>query len=301
MSSNALAAAALRDQRARWPAAIGLLLASMVCLMCLDASGKWLGGQGVPVAFTTWARYSGHLALVLLIFVPRLGLRKLLHTSSPKLQATRGVLMLTVTLLYFAALKTMPLAQATAIFYLTPVLAVFMAWAFLHEKVPLRAWLSLLLGFAGVLLVVRPGMMQDQPLPLLGVLLVLMAAIGNASYQTLTRARNFSDAAPTQVLYAAATGCVVLSLSMPFWFERFSAPPLVIVVLIGTGVLGMLGHWLLTHAFALAPAAVLSPWMFSQLLLSIALGWAIFGQAPDQIALIGMALVALTPWLARRI
>lgn len=288
-----------RQQQVHWPAAIARLLGAMAVLLCLDASGKWLGGQQVPVAFTTWCRYAGHFVVALLIFAPRLGVLGVLRTSSPGLQTARGLLMLFVTLVFFQALKIMPLAQSTALFFVTPVLAVFMSSLFLKEKVSLRAWVSLALGFLGVLLVVRPGLAQEQPLPLLGVALVLLAALGNASYQTLTRARNFSDSAPTQLTYAAAAAAAVLTLSMPFWFTPFTVSPMIIAVLIGTGLLGALGHWLLITSFAMAPASVLSPWMFTQLLMSIGLGWVLFGQHPDTTAMIGMAVVAVTPWLLR--
>jgi drug/metabolite transporter (DMT)-like permease len=288
-----------RLQQAQWPAAIARLLGAMAVLLCLDASGKWLGGQQVPVAFTTWSRYAGHFVIALIVFAPRHGALRVLRTSSPGLQTARGLMMLFVTLVFFQALKIMPLAQSTALFFLTPVLAVFMSSLFLKEKVTMRAWISLILGFLGVLIVVRPGLDQQQPLPLLGVALVLLAALGNATYQTLTRARNFSDSAPTQLTYAAAAAAAVLTASMPFWFTPFSVSPMIVAVLIGTGLLGALGHWLLITSFAMAPASVLSPWMFTQLLMSIGLGWVIFGQHPDATAMIGMAVVAVTPWLLR--
>jgi drug/metabolite transporter (DMT)-like permease len=129
------------------------------------ASGKWLGMAGYPVAAITWSRYMGHLLLVLALFVPTRGLR-VLHTQSPGRQLLRGALMVTVSLLYFAAVRSLPLAQATAVFFTTPMLVTLFATVFLKERPGWATWLAVAGGFLGVMIVVRPGAslpLHDHP------------------------------------------------------------------------------------------------------------------------------------------
>lgn len=279
--------------------AVGLMLTALTCLILLDASGKWLGGAGVPVAATTWSRYSGHLAVVLLVLLPAHG-AAVLRTARPGRQLLRGGLMVLVTLLYFAALIEMPLAQATAVFFLTPILTTVFAAVFLGERPGWATWLAVACGFAGVLVVVRPG----TDLPFAGVLLALAAATANAAYQTLTRAQAHADGPEVQVVYAGLVGAALMTATVPLWWVPPSAwaPALTAVdwaVFAATGVLGAAGHLLLAQAYRLAQASRLAPWSYLQMVLSVLLGWAAFGQVPDGTSLIGIAVIAASPQVAR--
>lgn len=279
--------------------AVLALLCALGCLILLDASGKWLVGRGVPVAATTWSRYAGHLLAVLAIVLPTLG-PSALRTARPGRQAMRGALMVAITLLYFAALRTMPLAQATAVFFTTPVLVTVFAAVFLGERPGWGTWAAVATGFAGVLVVVRPG----AELPLAGVLLVLAAAAGNAAYQTLTRAQAQADSPIVQVLWSGLVGAAIMTATAPLWWRASTWPegglaPIDWAVFAAIGPLGAAGHLLLARAFGLAQASRLAPWGYTQMLLSIALGWAVFGDVPDAVALAGMAMIAASPHLAR--
>ncbi|MCX7201910.1 MAG: DMT family transporter [Burkholderiales bacterium] len=279
--------------------AILTMLCALGVLILLDASGKWLGMAGFPVAAITWSRYLGHLLLVLALFVPTSGLR-VLHTQSPGRQLLRGALMVTVSLLYFAAVRYLPLAQATAVFFTTPMLVTLFATVFLKERPGWATWLALAGGFLGVMIVVRPG----ASLPLVPTLLVFGAAACNAAYQTLTRAQSQADPPEVQVLYAGLVGAALMTVSLPLWWTPgwwmdpgFRTIDWIVFALLG--VLGATGHLLLARAFRLALASRLSPWGYMQILLSICVGWLAFGDAPDAIALVGMALIALCPQLVR--
>ncbi len=280
--------------------AIAAMLAALCVLILLDASGKWLGGRGVPVAATTWSRYAGHLLFVLAVFLPTQG-TAVLRTAHPGRQAVRGALMVTVTLMYFAALRSMPLAQATAVFFTTPVLVTVFAAVFLRERPDWATWAAVAVGFAGVLVVVRPG----GDLPLAGVLLVFGAAAGNAAYQTLTRAQAQADSPAVQVLWSGLVGAAIMTAAAPLWWPVSTWPPAGTLGAIDWGVfaavgpLGAIGHLLLARAYRLAQASRLAPWAYTQMLLSIAIGWAAFGDVPDAIALVGMALLAAGPHVAR--
>jgi drug/metabolite transporter (DMT)-like permease len=250
--------------------------------------------NGVPVAASTWSRYLGHLLLVLVLVVPRHGLARF-ATRHPLRQGLRGVMMVTVTLLYFAALRVLPLAQATALFFMTPVLLTLFSSLFLRERVRWPTWLAVGCGFAGVLVVARPG----TELPLVGVLLALGGAAGNAVYQTLTRAQAHADSPQAQLLYSGLIGAVLMSASLPLWWRPLGLDATGWMVFTLLGVLGGLGHLLLIRAYQLAQASRLAPWMYTQLVLSIAIGYAVFGDSPDSVALVGMAVIAFSPQIVR--
>jgi drug/metabolite transporter (DMT)-like permease len=270
------------------------MLLALTFLILLDASGKWLGMAGVPVAASTWSRYLGHLLVVAVIFLPRHGLAGF-ATAHPIRQSVRGSLMVMVTLLYFAALKVLPLAQATAVFFMTPVLLTLFSSLFLRERVGLFTWLAVGCGFVGVLVVARPG----TDLPVLGVLLALGAAAGNASYQALTRAQAHADSSQAQLLYSGLVGAALTTVTLPFWWEPIALDAVGWMVFVLLGLLGGIGHLLLIRAYQLAAASRLAPWMYTQLVLSIALGVVVFGDVPDGLALVGMVIIALSPQIVR--
>ena len=281
--------------------AIILMLCGLALLICLDASGKYLGVHGVPVAATTWSRYFGHFLVVVVLFLPRDGAR-LFRAVRPSFQWARGVMMLTVTLLYFAALKYVPLAEATALFFLTPIFTTCLSSWLLKEKPTRWAVVAIALGFAGVLVVVRPG----SNLSAIGLALVFAAACCNAAYQTLTRAASSSQShaerTSTQLLFAGMVGAIVMTLAMPFWWVdgwMGRVEPLSWLVFAMTGVLGAFGHLLLIRAYSLASAPVIAPWTYMQLMLSVAIGWLVFDAVPDAMTLVGMAVIGLAPQLTR--
>ena len=277
------------------------MLCALSLLICLDASGKYLGGKGVPVAATTWSRYFGHSVVVLILFFPR-DRWQLFRAARPSFQWARGTFMVTVTLLYFAALKFIPLAEGTALFFLTPLFTTGLSVWLLHERPSRWALAAVVLGFVGVLIVVRPG----GDLPWIGMMLVIAAAACNGCYQTLTRAASSSASRPertsTQLMYAGAVGTLVLTVSMPFWWTTgwmTGVAPVTWLVFATTGVLGAMGHLLLIRAYGLAGASVIAPWTYMQLLLSIAIGWMVFDAIPDSLTLLGMAIIGLAPQLTR--
>jgi drug/metabolite transporter (DMT)-like permease len=280
--------------------AVILMTCALMILICLDASGKYLGQAGVPVAASTWSRYVGHLLVVLILFFPKEG-KRIFYPQRPAIQWTRGLLMVVVTLLYFAALKHLPLGEATALFFLTPIITTALASWLLHERPGRWTLFAIALGFLGVLIVVRPS----ANLALTGVLLVIAAAFCNAGYQTLTRAsssRGGTERVSTQLMYSGLVGTIVMTAAIPFWWDSSwlaGASLLTRFVFLGVGVLGALGHLLLIRAYTLAPASTLAPWMYLQLLWSVAIGWLVFGNIPDLVTMAGMLLIGLAPQLTR--
>lgn len=223
----------------------------------LDASGKYLALVGVPVLLVAWVRYAVHTALSSAILLPRRG-RALLRTHSLRGQLLRGVLMIASTLLFFSVLKRVPLAEATAMNFMAPVFLLALAPWLLHEPHRLHRWLGVALGFAGMLLVVRPGAGLDT----VGVLLGLATALTFAAFQIATR-RLAGDDPLTTNYYGGLVGTVALTPLLPWVWELPDATTaLGIACICGAGIAVALVERRLNRAMRAAPvppAAVRSP------------------------------------------
>lgn len=267
-----------------------LVLAALACFAALDAIAKQLATR-YPVPWLVWGRYTVHLLFMLLVLWPRYG-KRLLRTGKLLPNVTRGLMLTGVTGLNIAALQTMPLAEATALLFIAPVLVAVLAGPWLGEKVGLRKWIAVLLGFAGVLLIVRPGMGGPASITATGVAFSLSAAACYAIYQMQTRQLSASEDALKLLFYTALVGTVSMSLAIP-WFAASALPTLSDALLIASlGLFGGGGHFMLINAYRHAPASTLSPLYYSQLLWATLIGYFAFGHWPDAVGLIGIAIIA---------
>lgn len=226
----------------------------------------------------TWARFLFHSIIVSLIFLGQ-GYRDFLPTRAPKTQILRGLCMVGVNSTLYMAIKTVSLAEATALMYLSPVLVTLLAGVFLGEKIMPRHLLAVGAGFAGVLIIIRPGFQTFEP----AMLLAFFASLLLALYFLLTRRVAIIDNARTSLFYTSIVGTVVLSCFIPLWWK---APGLEQwLLLVCMGALGATGHFLLIKAYTLLPASELSPWLnsqvvaatlFSMFLFHDVLGWNFF-------------------------
>ncbi len=274
---------------------IAFIVCALSVLILLDTCSKF-AVQRFPVTFAVWSRYAGHMLLVFAFAYPAMR-RRLWQTQSLKVQILRGLMLATMSTFYFAAVKTLPLAHATALLFLTPILITVWAKLFLGETVSRGGWLAVLLGFIGVLIICRPSGGLDTQ----GVVFALCAALSNSFYQTLTRRAATGDAPETQLFYTGLVGAVVLTASIPVWWAPLPTP-LSATHWLAFGLLGVFGaagHFLLIKAYQAASASTLAPWMYMQMLLALVLGWLVFGDKPDLIAILGMILIALAPRLSK--
>ena len=179
--------------------------------------------------------------------------------------------------------------------FLAPLLVTLLAGPFLHERIGAGRWAAVLVGFAGVLLIARPG----GALNLAGVLWALAGAACYAAYQLLTRRLSHAEHPLTLLFYTALVGTAVMSLALPwFWFE-FAPAPRQWLMIASLGVYGGVGHFILIRAFRLAPASTLTPFGYTQLIWAGLLGWMVFGHIPDAMSTAGMAVIAASGlWLA---
>lgn len=267
-----------------------LLILSTWALSGLDASGKWSMGVGVSLLVLCWVRYVGHFLLVLALVLPAKGPR-VLRSVNTRNQILRGGFMLASTLTSFTTLSHLPQAQATSINFLAPLLVLALAPWLLGEAPRLSRWVAAGAGFAGVLIVIRPGSGLDPVGTVFGLITACLMAC-----QYITTRRVAVDDPLTTLIWSGAVGSVVLTAIMPFVLPlaqpMLSAlTPVEWLVLLSTGFWGALGHLLQIQAYRNAPASMLAPFLYMQIISATALGWLIWGQFPDAITWLGIAVI----------
>jgi drug/metabolite transporter (DMT)-like permease len=250
----------------------------------MDAGIKWLS-PNYPVMEIVWARFTGHLLFMLLIFLPRYG-RRLFATRQPLIQIGRSLLMLSSNFCYVIGIARVPLATASAIGFTSPLIVTALSLPLLGESVGMRRWSAVLAGFLGALLIIRPGTGFEDP----AVFLILLSSLFWALYQIATRWVAAYDNAATAIIFTALLGSLFASVVLPFVFK----PPqrlFDLFLLAAIGCLGGAGHYLIIRAFACGPAAVIAPLGYVDLLGSTALGYCFFANLPDLPTVFGAAII----------
>lgn len=265
--------------------ALLLFNCGLVLFACMDVTNKYLV-ESYDVPLIAACRYIGNLLLIVALFAPRHG-REMLKTRRTGIVWLRGLCLCASTVLAVLAFQRMPVAESAAIIFLTPILMALAAGPMLGELIGWKGWTAAVLGFAGVLLIVRPGSGLDA----VGVILALACAVMATSYNLLSRLLGPSENTAALVFYAALTGTLVFGALLP-WFWLDHAPGALDMLLLGSlAVYSTLAHYLLTIAFRDAPASLLGPVSYVQLLWVSLLGWLVFGDFPDAVSLLGMAII----------
>jgi drug/metabolite transporter (DMT)-like permease len=252
----------------------------------IDSCAKWLSQAGLPTTEVVFVRYAGQLLLAAALFLPAQG-RGLLVTRRPWLEIARGLCLLASTACNFAAIVFLPLTVTASIAFTTPLILCALSIPLLGETVGWRRWLAIVVGFLGVLVIVQPGTAAFHP----AVLLSVTGAFFTALYLLLTRKLAGVDAVTTQQFYAAlvATACLLPFLAVSGWVWPANAAGWFAFLLIGAAAL--IGHQLLTTAHRLAPASVLAPFGYVQIIFMTASSWLIFSQPPDVWIYVGAPIV----------
>jgi drug/metabolite transporter (DMT)-like permease len=268
--------------------AIAFMCAGVSTFPFMNTAVKLLSPH-YPSVQITWARFTGHLIVMLLIFLPQYRW-KLLQTRQPLVQLARSFLMLLSNLVFVMAIGRVPLATASAIGFTSPLIVTALSVPLLRESVGWRRWAAVLVGFAGALLVIRPGRGLADP----AVMLILLSSLTYALYQIATRWVGRYDTAATGaatgIVFAALAGSLALSLAMPFIFVM-PRTPLDAGLFCSLGLLGGAGHYLVIRAFQLGRAAVIAPLGYVELIGSTVLGYLIFGHFPDLWTWVGAAII----------
>ena len=264
---------------------IGLMCGAVALFAALDTIAKYLGGHMDTLQVVAMRFVSAFF--IALIFSNPLTRPGLLKTARPGLQFVRGLLLISTTIFNFLAFRYLQLDEALAILFSTPFLVAILAGPLLGEWVGWRRWTAICAGFVGVLVVIRPGLSGGMQW---AALLSVGAAIFYAAYGIATRIVSRNDSSETTLFYGNLVGVVIMA---PLLALVWSAPPSLfdLGLLVAMGALGSGGHYLLIAAHRRAPASVLSPFIYTQLVWATTLGFLVFGHVPTQWTLIGGAIV----------
>jgi drug/metabolite transporter (DMT)-like permease len=242
-----------------------------------------------PVLLVLFFRYLVNFLLLLAILWPRHG-TALFRTVRTTAVTLRGMSLVVASILMGLALQRMPVGETVAIIYIYPFVMIGAAVLVMGEKLSLPAVLASAAGFAGVLLIIRPGAGLDP----LGVVFALLNVGPTVAYHLMSRTLQRTESMPALLIWTALCGFVSYGLALPWTWPGFDPPALDVLGLAVFGGLATVGHFLLTYAYRFAAASVLAPVNYLHLFWAGLLGWAVFGHVPDGWTLAGMALVGLS-------
>ena len=250
----------------------------------MDATVKALLRDGYELPQVIWGRYFFHVLLLVIVLAPRI--RIVAQSGNLKLQLTRSVLMLLTTSLFFAGLMFVPLAEASAMMLLSPLVVTALAMPILKEPVGPRRWAGVVLGMLGAMIIIRPG----SEFISLGILLPAAAACSFAIYQVSTRYLSEADPILTTLFFTALVGAVITSMVAPFYWTPPSSKAW--MLLITAGVCGGIGHFALIKALTLSPASIIAPYSYLNLIWATIYGFVLFAELPDMWTICGAAIIS---------
>ncbi len=263
---------------------IVILLGAVACFACMDASAKWLGRE-LGTMQIAGVRYLVSLVIVVAFLRPW-AQPGVVRTRKFSLQIGRALCLIGSTMGCFLAVRYLPLTQVTSINFSAPLLTALLAGPVLGERIGPRRLVAVLVGFAGVLVITRP--FSNEVTPAVGF--AILAALSNSVYFLMTRLLAAHDRPETTMFYTSLVGTALVSPALP-WVWQAPSSPLVWSVLIGIGLFGALGHWLLILAHRHAPASTLAPFFYTQILGAVLFGAGLFATLPDRWTLIGGGIV----------
>lgn len=261
---------------------IAWILLATFLFTSLDATAKYLT-QSYPVEQVVWARFFFHMA-VLVVWL-RGAFALYLRTGALWLQVLRSALMLITNVLFFFAVRTLPLADVVAVMFIGPLLVTALSSPLLGEYVGPRRWTAVVIGFIGALVIVRPGSGVVDGV----ALLPLLAAFTNALYTITTRRVSTVDPMMTTLVFTGLLGAIVSTAAMPLVWVTPDLPGWTLMVL--AGVLGAFGHLAFIRALGKSSPATLAPFSYTVLVWSTGYGYLVFGDLPDMWTGVGAAII----------
>jgi drug/metabolite transporter (DMT)-like permease len=263
---------------------VALMVVSTIFFSLSDVATKALAGL-LPAVEIAWLRYVT-FALILIPLALNTSRGPGLRSHRPGLQVLRGLGMVGSALLFTLGLPYLPIADATAIYFISPIVITALAIPLLGEKVGWRRWTAALVGLVGVLVVIRPGTGAFNA----AALLPLLGATSWAGAAIATRMMSGTDRPTTTLAYSAAVGLIVLTILVPFYWVTPSWPELGLALAMGS--LSTAGHGMVVVAYRHASASMVAPFSYVQLIWSGALGFIIFGSTPDRYTIAGAVIIA---------
>lgn len=260
------------------------MCAAVLCFTGIDTSAKYLNHY-MDTLQVVWARYLGAFLIGCLLVNPLLK-PELLRTARPWLQLGRSALLLFSTVLNIYALRYLQLDETLSILFATPLLVAALSIPILGESIGPRRWAAIIVGFLGIMIITRPGFGNMHP----AALLTVLGTVCYAVYSISTRILSATDSSGTTLFYSSLFGAVVMTAILPFVWS-WPVGPLQIAVMVIMGTCGALGHYLLILAHRLAPASILAPFIYTQIVWMVLSGYLVFGDLPTHWTLIGGAVV----------
>ena len=248
-----------------------------------DGFAKYLGGI-YPVMQLLWVQYSLLLLIVLPTIVVRHGWRSL-WPSQIIPQIARGMMSMLAVGLFYIAITEIPLADATALIFISPVVVTALSPFLLHESVGVRRWLAVIVGFIGILFIVQPGFQEIR----LGTLASVGAGVIWAFFQIITRSLAQQEIPLVTVLYTALIGAATMNILLPFyWVTPVLSDGVMLLLMAG---FASVGQALLIYAFVAAPAVVVAPFVYVTIIVATATGYIAFGDLPGLMTWVGITVI----------
>ncbi len=264
--------------------AILLVLGASFIFALADAAAKFIVGR-LPAVEVYWMRSMVVVVVSASVILARHGPR-VLRTRHPVLQALRGLCAVAASLLFLTGLIHLPVAEATAINFIWPLLVTIFSVLILKESVGIRRGLATAAGFLGMVLIVRPGSGAFDP----AAVYPLGAAVAWALASVLTRLMSSDEQAETTILWSALIALAAATLAMPFVYV--APTPREIGIGAALGLASALGHAMIVFAFTRASASALAPFTYTQLVWAALCGFVVFGSLPDAWVIAGSCVIA---------
>ena len=259
-----------------------LMIGAVFCFASMDATAKYLMKEIGP-AQTIWARYTVQAVIVTVLILPKINVYG--RTNYPKLQFLSSVALMMATTLFFFSFSRLGLAEASAIFNISPVLITLGAFLFLREQIGPRRLIGIIVSLLGALIIIRPGTGVFS----IYALLPLGAAVFYSTYSLATRFVGTDESPWTSLFYSAIFGAICYSIYIAFYWNPMSNNAILLTIIIG--LFGTAGHICLIRALTLGEASLVAPFIYTNLLFTTTWGFVLFGNLPDFWTIVGALII----------
>jgi len=263
-----------------------LNLSGWLLLPFMDGIAKFLSTE-IHFVQVVWGRYFFMLLvsfpLALMFFR-----KEIKFPQSISVQLFRSFFLFLSTVFFFYAISIISLAEALTLSFISPIIVTILSIFFLNEKVGIHRWTAVVIGFLGVLVIIRPGFLDIN----FASLSALAAGITYAFYIIYTRKLSFTDSAIVTLLFTGVVGCIFISIIVPFYWTNLDTRQL--LLLISLASIGMLGHFLIILSLRLGEASKLAPLGYFEISTNILVGYAFFADLPDLWIYLGLSLIVFS-------
>ena len=264
---------------------LGIILAILAGFLFVSSDTVVkLTRQDLPVAMVVWGRFTAHFLLMLFLF-PGRKINKLFKVNNFKLVIFRGILLLLCTCLFFTAIGYIGLAEANSIMFISPFFVVALSIPLLKEKVGIRRWSAVIIGFIGIVIILRPGFQEIH----WAYFLIIGVAFFFALFTILTRTLSFTETAISMWFYTALVGMVGSSAIVWYYWQTPTLSQSLMLLFIGA--IGGGSHYIVIKAYQRASASMLAPFQYFQIIWATIYGLLVFDVTPDGWTCLGTAII----------